>query len=323
MTKIITVEEHFDTLAARALYAAHTARFQPTPPGVDAGLIDFEQRLAYMDQYGIEMQILSDAGNSPQLLADEFAIPGTQALNDALAEVVAAHPTRFAGLASLPAGAPKAAAQELHRAVGQLGFKGGLITGTVHGEFLDAPKFLPIFEAAAELQVPLYLHPGYISPNTQQSLYDGDAYSPAIAHIIGLAGWGWHMEQGIQMVRLILSGVFDRYPDLQLISGHWGEFVPTFLERLDEFTGNAHPDLKHPFSYYYRKNVYLTASGMFTKPQLDLAMAEMGSAHLLWAEDYPYLKRKTQVADFLANAGLTEAQQAAIGHENAERLFKL
>ncbi|WP_081115601.1 amidohydrolase family protein [Pediococcus damnosus] len=326
MRKIITVEEHYEipAPATKGNFKTQVNAKGENPSAVTQLLTDFDQKLKYMDKYGITMQVISNAGHSPKLLDDvKESIAGCRKSNDFLAEQVKKHPDRFAGLAVLPVGDPDAAAEELKRSINELGLSGALIAGVPNGHFLDEPQYLPIFAEAEELNVPLYLHPGMISKAERDLLYKSPSYSDKLGDMIGLAGWGWHIESGTQMIRLIASGLFDKYPNLHLVSGHWGENVPNFLERLDEFTGMVHPPLDRKFSDYYRDNVYVTASGMFTEPQMTLALSEMGPDHVLWAEDFPFLQRKEQVADFLENAKIDEETKDKISHQNSEKLFNL
>ncbi|OLF70111.1 amidohydrolase family protein [Loigolactobacillus backii] len=323
--KIITVEEHFDTPANIKQFNAYSKvkNNNPQQEKLSAVLTNFDKRIEYMDKYGIDMQVISDAGNSPQVLPDELTVDACRAQNDTLAEAVAAHSDRLAGLAALPVNVPDAAAKELERAVKTLGLKGAIISGTVDGQFLDDPKFEPIFAMAAKLDVPLYLHPGVIKDEQKAILYDSKAYSPALATFMGGAAWGWHMEQGVQMVRLIISGLLEKYPNLKLASGHWGEFVPMFMERLSEFLPFSGLDLPHSFEYYYKRNVYVTPSGMFTDPQLKLVLTEMGADHLMYSEDYPYINRKDKVGQFITQADLSDQEREQFAHGTAEKLFKL
>ena len=321
--KIITVEEHFDTPANIKEFNAYSkvANNNPRQAELNSDLTSFDAHLAYMDKYGIDMQIISDAGNSPQVLPDNRVVAAARAQNDTLAESISIHSDRFAGLAVLPVNLPDEAANELERAVTKLGLKGALISGTINGQFLDDPKFEPIFAKANELNVPLYLHPGVMTDDQKALLYDSKAYSAMMATMMAGAAWGWHMEQGIQLVRIILSGITEKYPNLKLVSGHWGEFIPMFIERLDGFTAFA--DNAHPFSYYYKKQVYVGPSGMLTAPQLQLVKTEMGADHMLYSEDFPYVKRGAEVRQFITKAELTDVEREKIAHGTAEKLFNL
>lgn len=340
--KLITTEEHMSTAFANKEITDYLKQ-QPSDPkkmaefgqsfaeGLKAYAVDpavmqdvDDKRIRYMNENGIDMQILSygDSVTNPDILPGEQSIPLTQKINDAIAEAVKRHPDRYLGFATLPVSEPVAAAKELKRAVTKLGLKGALILGTArNNEFLDAPKFMPIFEMAAELDVPLYMHPSLPSETIRDNYYSG-MQPIGFNAIMSTPGWGWHMEAGLHVTRLILSGLFDKLPSLKLISGHWGEFVPYFLERLDEATtpvaGNT---LKHPVSYYYKKNVYITPSGMYTWPQMQLVLSEMGADHVLWAQDYPYVKGNAQ--DFLSQTPISDQDKDKIAHENVEKLLHL
>ncbi|WP_252902638.1 amidohydrolase family protein [Paucilactobacillus hokkaidonensis] len=321
--KLITAEEHISMPYANKIINDYL-KTQPADPkamkefgqSFAEGLVAYhvtpeemqdvdENRIKYMDKNGIDVQILSygDASTNPDMLPAEQSIPLTQRINTDIAATVKRHPDRYLGLATLPISDPKDAAKELKRAVTELDLKGALILGTAKGgQFLDDPKFMPIFEMAAQLDVPLYIHPSMPTETIRKNYYSN--MNPiGFNAIMSTPGWGWHMEAGLHVTRLILSGLFDKLPNLKLISGHWGEFVPYFLERLDEATtpvvGNP---LKHPVSYYYKKNVYVTPSGMYTWPQMQLVLTEMGADHVIWAQDYPYVKGNAK--DFLANTDI-------------------
>lgn len=228
MKRIITIEEHFDTPLAAQLFNEHIGAETQNPKPTYEKLIDFENRLRYMDANGIDMQILSDAGNSPQMLPGKLAVSACKEINDFLATVVQKYPTRFAGLATLPVDEPEEAAEELKRSVTVLGLKGGLISGTVNGQFLDNPKFLPVFAEAEKLDVPLYLHPGYPTKQGQELLFRSEAYTNMVSALLSTFGWGWHMDQGLQMVRLIFSGIFDKFPRIKTYLRSLGRICSCF-----------------------------------------------------------------------------------------------
>lgn len=321
--KIITVEEHFDTPANVKNFNQYSKvkNNNPRQNELNHDLTSLQAHVDYMDKYNIDMQVISDAGNSPQVLPDNMVVSASKEQNDTLANNMTKFPKRFAGLAVLPVNLPEKAATELERSVKELGLKGGIISGSVNGQFLDDPKFEPIFAKAAELDVPLYLHPGIITDEQLNMSYKNKSYSPLLTTMMGGAAWGWHNEEGIQVVRLILGGIFEKYPKLKLITGHWGEFVPMFIERLDQF--GAIGGLKKPFSETYRKNIFITPSGMFTNPQLQLIKTEMGTDHMMYSEDYPYVKRENDVRKFITEADLTNPEKEAFAHGTAEKLFKL
>jgi predicted TIM-barrel fold metal-dependent hydrolase len=189
-------------------------------------------RIAEMDAAGIDMQVLSL--NAPGVehadVAEQVVI--AQQSNDFLADVVKKNPTRFAAFASLPIATDEQAADELDRRVRQQGFKGALINGHTRGRYLDDKFFWPILECAEALNVPIYLHPTVPPKSVVDSLYGG--LSPTVSGVFAAAGRGWHIETAIHLIRMILGGVFDRYPKLLVVVGHLGEGVPFMLQRLNK-----------------------------------------------------------------------------------------
>ncbi|WP_155286335.1 amidohydrolase family protein [Lacticaseibacillus zhaodongensis] len=322
--KLITVEEHYDTDANIEQFNKYSEvkNNNPFQDKLKPFLVDFDKKVEYMDANGIDMQVISDAGNSAQVLPDKYAVAGSHAQNETLAENISKYPDRFAGLATLPANTPDKAAAELEYAVTKLGMKGAIISGSIDGQFLDDPKFDAIFAAADKLGTTLYLHPGVITNAQKAMLYDSKAYSPAASNMMAGAMWGWHMEAGIQVMRLITAGVLDKYPNIKLATGHWGEFIPMFLERIDGFS-DIITKLPHKFSYYYKRQVYMSPSGMFTAPQMQLCLSEVGADHIMWSEDYPYVQSGKTTREFLGGADVTAEQREAIAHGTAEKLFKL
>ncbi|WP_203652141.1 amidohydrolase family protein [Secundilactobacillus yichangensis] len=322
--KLITVEEHYDTDANISQFKKYSEvkNNNPWQDKLRPKLVDFSQKVAYMDENGIDMQVISDAGNSAQVLPDQYAVAGARAQNETLAENISKYPDRFAGLATLPANVPDKAAEELEYAVTQLGLKGAIISGSINGQFLDDPKFEAIFAAADKLGTTLYLHPGVISNDQKAMLYDSKAYSALAANMMAGAMWGWHMEAGIQVMRIITAGLLEKYPNLKLATGHWGEFIPMFVERIDGFSPMI-TDLPLKFSDYYRRQVYLSPSGMYTAPQMQLVLTEMGADHVMWSEDFPYVQAGSATREFLEQADVTEEQREAIAHGTAEKLFNL
>ena len=335
--KLITLEEHFSdkTIAAANSRYNHPASSQPKEltdfykdrMKFGEALFDIEaKRLPYMDANGITMQVLSYTSPvSDRVPAAEAVKLCTQA-NSILARRIAEHPDRFAGFATLPMADPKAAAEELERCVKELGFCGVLVAGQYQGHFYDEPQFFPIFAKAAELDVPVYFHPALISPAVQDYYFKSPSWNVIVAGQFASAGFGWHMDVGIHVLRMIMSGIFDKLPALKLISGHWGEMVPSFLERLDHMFSvdidSRVTGLKKSISEYYKGNVYLTPSGILSSMQLDYLVRLMGAEHILYATDYPYMQ-PGNVFGFLNDANLTREQKELIAHENAERILHL
>jgi len=276
-------------------------------------------RLADMDAAGIDVQVLS-YGGFPQLLPAAQSIELNRAANDRLAAAVQAHPTRFAGFATLPWQAPEAAARELERAVTQLGFKGALINGRPGDTFLDDARHEPVLTALSELGVPLYVHPGLPLPGVQVPYYGG--FERELAARLSMFAWGWHNEAGIQVVRMLLAGVFDRHPRLQVISGHWGEMVPFFLQRLEDSIPQEASRLQRPIVQTYREHVVVSPSGMLTMPHFQFIHALMGPERILYSIDYPYQSLDGARA-FIEDLPVSDGERFSIAQGNAERLLGL
>ena len=342
--KIITIEEHVcdpalakacqkaqsaeapymalwaaQTLDDPAAHATNVPHMVPASQAMTLARDMGEQRLAEMDAAGIDMQILSYS-NSPQLLTGAEALPLTRDANDTLADAVKAHPNRFGAFAALPWSDPDAAAAELERTVGQFGFNGAMITGRPGDTFLDDPRYSPILAAAEALNVPIYVHPGVPINHVQQAYYAG--LEPAISARLSMFGWGWHAEAGVQIVRMILAGVFDKYPKLTIIAGHWGEMVPFFLARLDEMFPLAASGLSRSITDTFKQHVYVTPSGMLNLPHLKFTLDVLGADRIIYAVDYPYLTTQGARA-FIEDAPIGRAEKHKIAHGNAEQLFRL
>ena len=275
-------------------------------------------RIAEMDAHGIDMQVLSYS-NATQLAADQGAGLARDA-NDRLAEIIRSHPDRFAGFATLPWQDPPAAAAELDRAVRELGAKGALLIGRPGQTFLDDPRYEPVLAKLSELKLPLYVHPGAPLPQVQQPYYGG--LDKVVTARLSLFGWGWHNEAGIQVIRMILSGVFDRFPGLQVISGHWGEMVPFYLQRLDDALPQAVTGLSRTITQTYRAQVHVTPSGMLNLPHFKFIHEVLGADRILYAVDYPYLTN-TGARRFLEQLPVSQADKEKIAHSNAEALLRL
>ena len=321
--KIITLEEHFRNAAIEEAIrklippGPQTAVYARLAPQLqDLGT----ERLQHMDATGIDVQVLSYASPGTQVLPAAEAVPLAREANDQLAAAIAAHPDRLAGFATLPTPDPQAAATEFERAVRQLGFVGAMINGRTQDRFLDDPRFRPILEAAVTLDVPIYLHPTMPSQAVQEAYYAG--FDPVVSAIFATAGWGWHLETGIHALRMILAGIFDRYPTLQLILGHWGEMIPFYLARVDENLTPVCKHLQRRVADYFLQQVYVTPSGLFTLPPFLLTLQIMGADRIMYAVDYPYIAGD-QARPFLETAPISPADKEKIAHGNAEKLLKM
>ena len=322
--RTITLEEHY---ASPGFLAGPGRSFleRAAPPGNRMGRI-LEQvrevgaaRIAEMDAAGIDMQVLSLNSPGVEQLDAEEAIAVAREANEFAANAVKRHPQRFAGFAALPTSAPERASDELERTVREHGFKGALINGHHRGRYLDDKFFRPILERAESLDVPIYLHPTQPPPAVVQASFAG--FSPEVSFMFSNAGWGWHIETGVHVLRMILGGVFDRYPKLQVIVGHMGEALPFMIGRVDIMPPSM-TGLQRPISAYLRENVHYTFSGFnFTPTFLDLLL-QVGIGRIMFSADYPY-GSMSQARAFLDQLPVCTADRERIAHGNAERLLRV
>jgi len=287
------------------------------PDEVNKYMIGFgETRLQEMDNAGIDMQVLSLTAPGIETLSSRDGIKWARIINNELAAAIKKNPGRFAGFAAIPFQSPPAAVDELDRAVNELGMKGVMINSNVKGEYLDEKKFWIIFEKAEKLGVPVYIHPKEPSKSM---------IKPFMAYpVLWAALWGFGAEAGIHVIRLICSGVFDKYPGLKIIIGHMGEAFPYWLWRLDKHwqpTPMARQCAKKP-SQYFHDNFYITTSGMFSDPVLKCANEVMGADNILFAVDYPY-ESSLAAVNFMDSAPVNKQDREKIYHINAEKLLNL
>jgi predicted TIM-barrel fold metal-dependent hydrolase len=170
------------------------------------------------------MQLLLLTSPGPQMFDADTGTELAVLANDRLAEAIRAQPTRYAGLAAIAPQDPWRAVREIERAMTKLHLNGIVINSHIHGEYLDELKYWPILEAAAELGAPIYIHPRAPSRAMAQ---------PYAKYHLEDAIWGFQAEAGLHGIRLIMSGVFDRYPKLRIVLGHMGEGIPYWLHRVD------------------------------------------------------------------------------------------
>ena len=280
-------------------------------------------RLKEMDAAGIDLQVLSHGAPATQRIEGDLAVQVAKGANDRLFENIKKYPGRFEAFAVLPSNEPKAAADELERAVTKLGFKGAMLHGLSYGEknsglFLDDKRFWPIYERAQKLDVPIYLHPAVPHPAVVEAYY-----KDYLQQFPGLltAAWGFTVETATQGIRMVLSGVFDKYPGLKMILGHLGESLPFSLWRIDmalQRPGNA----PTPFRDTFRNHFWITTSGNFSTPALLCCVMEMGADRILFSVDYPFVPNPPGVK-WMDSVPLGPEDRAKILHGNAERLLRL
>ena len=328
--KLITLEEHIPLKTLNQALAKYPSEDAMRTSGATTPDLPYcpdpmlfgnvGARLADMDKYHITKQILS-APVSVGLLPKEEASVVSDA-NDEMAEIVKQHPDRFGAFAVLPWSSPDAAAKELERAMTRLGFQGAILAGRPTGKekFLDDELFTPVLEAAEALNAPIYVHPAPPMTSVQKCYYDG--LGDQLSARLSLYGWGWHNEAGIQVLRMILSGAFEKFPKLQLIAGHWGEMVPFFLSRLDQALPQKVTKLKRSITDTFRENIYVTPSGIFDYPQLKFCVEVLGAERILHSVDFPFISN-AGAKPFIENAPITDEEKEMIAYQNAERLFHL
>jgi 2,3-dihydroxybenzoate decarboxylase len=306
--KVIALEEHFTSPKLRALRAE-----KDTP--VQCKLDDLGAlRIREMDKAGIDLQVISENNPATQNLDAETAVKLARASNDVLYQAVRAHPDRFAGFATLPTPEPKAAADELERAVVKLGFKGAMIMGLTHGRFMDDKRFRPIFERAATLDVPVYIHPSPPHPAVQEAYFK--EYP-----VLAVAPLGFTLETLTHTFRLIVSGLFDALPTLKIIVGHLGETAPFLLWRTNNILGERAP-MPKAFADYYREHFWLTTSGAFSDAALTCSIAEMGVGRIMFSVDWPFMPNLAG-RKWLDAAPVSDQDRAMIFGANARKLLKL
>ena len=283
-----------------------------------------EVRLKVMDEAGIDMQVLSLSFPGVEFFDASDGTAMAKVVNDRLSQAVKQYPDRFAGFAALAPQDPDAAADELERAVKKLGLKGAVINGNIRGEFLDDQKYWAIFERAEKLDIPIYIHPKMPPP---------DMLKPYLAYP-GLASAmaGFAAEASLHAMRLICSGVFDRYPGLKIILGHLGEAIPFWLWRIDSryreekesdpASAEIYKNLQKNPSQYFKENFYVTTSGMFWQPVLQFVSSVLGSDRILFAVDYPY-ESSEEAVQFIESLQMDDGDKERICHLNAEKLLRL
>ena len=285
-------------------------------------LIDVDKgRISAMNQAGIDVQVLSLFSPGVEQMEPSIAVDISKDANDYIAGAIKRNPTRLAGFATLPTAAPDTAANELERMVKEHDFKGAIINGHTNGRYLDDEFFWPILERAEKLKVPIYLHPTLPPKAVIEASYTGN-FSREVSTLLARNAWGWHLETALHILRIILGGVFDQYPDLQFIIGHMGEGLPFMQQRIDDSLPQETINLEHPVSTYLQKNVNYTFSGLnYNQTFLNLFL-EMGVDRIMFSTDYPFIPM-ADTMKFLDQLPVSRADKEKIAHRNAERLLHM
>lgn len=304
-----------------SLWGFYSSSTAPRPTFIREKLADLgDMRIADMDATGIDHQILALTSPGVQVFDKAEAVALARETNDILDDAVRKYPTRFSGMTAIAPQAPEQAAQELERC-SKFGFKGIIINSHTHGEYLSDPKFWAIFEAAEAMNLPIYLHPNTPPPKMIEPFVEA-----------GLDGaiFGFGVETGLHLLRIITAGVFDRFPKLQIIVGHMGEALPYWMYRLDYMHAagvkaaryECMKPLKKKVSDYLRENVYITNSGVAWEPAIKFAQQVIGVDRVMYAMDYPYQYTPQEVID-LDNMNMDVATKKKFYQSVAEQVFKL
>lgn len=319
MIPLVTLEEHFFTPSYFENAGHYVEQFKWIP-GLQDKLTDVGPlRLSEMDKGAVSLQVISHGpGLSIRPLAE------SQEANDHLAAAIKKESgKRFAGFAVLPMGSPQDAAKELRRAVKELGFVGALVDNRVDTKYYDAKEFWPIFEAAQELDVPIYLHPTWPDEDLAER-YKGN-YSASAAFSMGSSGFGWHTDVGLHILKLFAAGLFDEYPKLKIIIGHMGECLPFMFERIGVLSkrwGNFQRDFKQVWD----ENLWITTSGVWSVNPMACLLRNTKIERVLYSVDYPFAKNEDglKFMEELEKSGLVSKEDfEKIGYKNAEALLKV
>jgi len=318
-TPKIALEEHFMHPDFFEYFGKTAINISPALFGkAREALLDFgERRLASMDMIGVEKSVLSLAGPGVQAeKRTDTAVRLAHQVNDFLAKEMSKQPDRYGGFAHLAVQDPAAAADELERCVRDLGMQGAMINGQTGGTYLDDDRYSPLWERAGDLGVPIYIHPN--NPPEQTHMYHDhpELFGPV---------WSWTVETATHALRLVFSGVFDRFPSARLILGHMGETLPFLLWRLDsrwEISNRGEMRLKMPPSEYFKRNIWVTTSGVCADEPLRCALDVLGKDRILFAVDYPF-EQPTEAGEWIEAAAITDEERRNICYNNAARLLNL
>ena len=311
----IALEEHF-AIGELLPTSAELEFFDPVVLDAVEPLLPelAEKRLANMDKAGIEIAVLSQTAPGIQAIADSTeASAMARYANDALYAAIEQQPRRFRGFAALNLQDMDAACAELKRCVSELGFVGALVNGSTQGEYLDNPRVDPLWSTLEQLDVPLYLHPGL--PTNQPA---------SMVEELDGATWGWSFDTATHALRLIVKGVFEKHPNANVILGHMGENLPFYLWRLDSRYASTRyrNDIGTTPSAVFRRNFYITTSGVCDDAALQCSIATLGPERIMFSTDYPY--EDIELAGrWIAQATIDPLAKAMICRNTARMLLRL
>ncbi|KAH8658468.1 putative 2,3-dihydroxybenzoic acid decarboxylase [Xylariales sp. PMI_506] len=318
---LITLEEHWYSEAVFNSFGNTFHTGIKEYPGLLNKLFDAgEARLNDMDNGKVSLQVISHC------VADDPSPEVCQAGNDQLANKISKHggdAARFSALSILPMAHPEAAAAELERTVKDLGFVGALVDHKTQKGFCDGPEYDILWRTAQELDVPIYLHPSWPTEKLLRDSYAGN-YPQTATAALGSSMWGWHSEVGLHILRLYAAGIFDKFPRLKIIIGHFGEMIPFMLQRITK--QDARMGRERPFQQVWDQNIWITTSGAWSLDPMRCILANTKIDHILYSVDYPFTSNETGLAwiEELERSGLVTTEQLdMIAYKNAEALLKV
>lgn len=328
--KIITIEEHIYLKNLNLELSKYNNKDSentkgagkeglPYYPDIELYHEDISKRINDMDKYGIDIQILSCPAQT-QILNSSKANKIVQQANDELALIIESKKDRFGGFGLLPWSNIEDSVKEVIRIKEELNLQGIILSGrpSMDAIFLDDKKYYPILETIQKMDIPLYIHPAPPLKEIQDKYYQG--LGQMLSSRLSLYGWGWHNEIGVQIIRMILSGVFEKFPKLKIIVGHWGEMVPFFLSRLDQALPKEVTHLSKTISETFKSNIYITPSGIFDYNQLQFCINVLGTDRIIHSVDFPFISNQ-QAKDFILNAPISNEDKNKIAYQNATKLL--
>ena len=314
--------EYFESGEAEGDDSLRMAAMFSKMPSLQAMMQDLSDlRLAHMDEFGIDRQLLLLTSPGVQVVRPGEGTPLAREANDIAAEACRKHPDRFSALAAFDPRDAKGSVKEIERAMTKLGLKGAVLNGHFQGHYLDEPEYLPILEALEANDAALYIHPTapWNAPH-----YEARGFYGALG--------GFPHDVWLHTMALIFSGAFDRFPRLRLVIGHMGEAMPLQLYRFDWMQGNADNralparseplKLQHPVSYYFKNNIWITTSGVAWEPAIKFCMEQLGPERVLYAMDYPYQQSYDEVAAY-DRMQLPPEHKKMLMEDNARAVFRL
>nr|POE80056.1 decarboxylase orsb [Quercus suber] len=314
---LITLEEHFLSQVVGNRRDAEYVEQINHIPGLREALYDIgELRLESMNKNNVSLQVVSHAPG-------KITIEDAREANDQLAAAIQKNPSRFAGFAVLAVSDPAESAKELERVVTQHGFVGALVDNHVEGKYFDGAEYDVLWRAFEQLDVPLYIHPTWPSDD-MAARHEGN-YSSGARFSLGTSGFGWHSDVALHTLRLFAAGVFDRFPRLKIIIGHFGEMLPFMLARVEQLSVRWGPR-DRAFKQVWDENLWITTSGVWSLDPLRCILANTKIDHILYSVDYPFAKNEWGLSWMkeLEESGLVSKEQLdMIAYKNAEKLLRI